>query len=135
MEVHHERRKVIVAPAQHVDGVSESPGDIFYLAGIEKRGVRFNVGIEPYLVDIHVSADYLAVLVFDGYYFFDFLRTFVVQQRQSAIEAVGNGVPFQNVHTAFQVFSDSIEIKFRQRAFLRSSEIDMIEDFHQIVSR
>ena len=84
-------------------------------------------------MDIHISANHFAALVFDGNYLFTFFRAFVVQQGQSAIHAIGNRISFQNVHASFQVRGDCINIKLGQWLCFRGPEFHMVEDFLKIV--
>src|SRR5258708_22063740 len=86
-------------------------------------------------MDIYVSADYFPALISHRDDLFCLLRTLVVQQRKPAIDAIGDWIPFDDVHAPLQVVGNRLNIQFIQRGGLRlvRPELNVIENLLKII--
>src|SRR5690349_13705418 len=88
-------------------------------------------------MDAHIAADDISVLITNRDNTLYFLRSLEMQQRQAAIKALGDRVPFKNVDPFLQIVCNGLFIESREvgPAGLVCPELNMVENLLQIVSR
>ena len=97
------------------------------------------MSVVPYLMDINVAANYIAILVANRFNIFALLGSGKMQQRQAAIHAIGHRIPFKNIDPTLQVIGNGLYVEVRERGFrlgrLISTEQNVIKNMLKIIGR